>query len=106
MAIQIKAPDGSIAQFPDGTPDSVITSAMAKAYPQPSFLDRAIASPVGRLAHDVVGGIVKGVTYGPDQMVKAALPVLGQPAVAPISAAIDQPYEGALARNRNTPGYV
>jgi hypothetical protein len=73
---------------------------------QPSLLDRAAASPLGRLAHDVVGGIVKGVFYGPDQMVKAALPLLGQPSIAPISAAIDQPYQGALARNRNTPGYA
>jgi hypothetical protein len=29
---QIKAPDGSIINFPDGTPDSVIINTMAKAY--------------------------------------------------------------------------
>lgn len=34
--IQIMAPDGSIAEFPAGTPDSVITSVMAKSYPAPA----------------------------------------------------------------------
>jgi hypothetical protein len=36
--IQIKAPDGSIVQFPDGTPDETITGVMAKNYP-PSLAD-------------------------------------------------------------------
>jgi hypothetical protein len=34
--IQIKAPDGSIVQFPDGTGDDVITGVMAKNYPAPA----------------------------------------------------------------------
>jgi uncharacterized protein YbjT (DUF2867 family) len=33
--IQIGAPDGSIVEFPGGTSDDVIKSAMAKAYPPP-----------------------------------------------------------------------
>jgi hypothetical protein len=32
MPIQIKAPDGTIAQFPDGTPDDVIVGVMKKTY--------------------------------------------------------------------------
>lgn len=36
--IQIKAPDGSIVQFPDGTDDATITGVMAKNYP-PSTSD-------------------------------------------------------------------
>ncbi len=35
MPIQIQAPDGSIAEFPDGTPDATITSVMAKTYGGP-----------------------------------------------------------------------
>lgn len=38
--IQIKAPDGSIVQFPDGTPDDTIKGVMAKNYP-PSLSDLA-----------------------------------------------------------------
>lgn len=38
--IQIKAPDGSIVQFPDGTPDDTIKGVMAKNYP-PSLSDVA-----------------------------------------------------------------
>ncbi len=34
--IQIKAPDGSIVQFPDGTGDDVITGVMARNYPAPA----------------------------------------------------------------------
>lgn len=34
--IQIKAPDGAVVQFPDGTDDSVITDVMAKNYPAPA----------------------------------------------------------------------
>lgn len=45
MSIEIEAPDGSIAEFPDGTPDTVIKAAMRKAFapvqqkPQPSMLN-------------------------------------------------------------------
>lgn len=35
--IQIKAPDGSIVQFPDGTDDATITGVMAKNYPAPDL---------------------------------------------------------------------
>lgn len=38
--IQIKAPDGSIVQFPDGTPDDTIKGVMAKNYP-PTLTDIA-----------------------------------------------------------------
>lgn len=35
MPIQINAPDGTIAQFPDGTPDATITKVMAQNFPPP-----------------------------------------------------------------------
>lgn len=104
MAIQIKAPDGSIAQFPDGTPDSAITAAMAKAYPQPSTLDRIAASPIGRFAHDAVVAPVVGIS---DLLTKAQTAGLKLPSgYGDTSPVIEKPYQGALARNRNTPGYA
>lgn len=99
MPIQIKAPDGSIAQFPDGTPDHVITAAMAKEYPQPSFMDRAIASPVGRFAHDAIVSPIMGI----GSMLTKLDPL--RPG-GDKAAAVEQPYQAALARNRNTPGYA
>lgn len=55
--IEVRGPDGSINQFPDGTPDAVIENAMRANYPPPSAtpepqneastFDRAIRSPVG-----------------------------------------------------------
>jgi hypothetical protein len=35
MPIHVRAPDGSIAQFPDGTPDDTITKVMAREYGGP-----------------------------------------------------------------------
>jgi len=32
MPIQIEAPDGSVVEFPDGTPDTVIENAMRQEY--------------------------------------------------------------------------
>jgi hypothetical protein len=40
--IQIGAPDGSIVEFPGGTSDDVIKSAMAKAYPPPPQASAAV----------------------------------------------------------------
>ena len=39
--IEIEAPDGSIVEFPDGTPDDVITGAMQQAYPAPAGVSAA-----------------------------------------------------------------
>lgn len=43
--IQIKAPDGSIAQFPEGTPDGTIQSVMAKTFGGPSASQPGGAEP-------------------------------------------------------------
>lgn len=100
MPIQIKAPDGSIAQFPDGTPDSAITAAMAKAYPQPLTLDKIVASPVGRFTHDAVIEPIMGIGSLLSKIDPTA------PAPEKVVPMMEQPYQGALARNRNTPGYA
>lgn len=35
MPIEIQAPDGSVVEFPNGTPDATIKAVMAKSYPAP-----------------------------------------------------------------------
>lgn len=37
MAVEVKAPNGDVVEFPDGTPDDVINSEMAKAYKSGEF---------------------------------------------------------------------
>lgn len=85
--IEIKAPDGSIARFPDGTPDATIKSAMRKAFggPQdrkpsamsdilstiPAGLVRAAASIPG-----MVGDLPRGAEWLADQAVGA---IAGKP---------------------------
>lgn len=125
MPIQIKAPDGTIAQFPDGMADADIEKVMAQHYPQPSMLDRAVASPVGRFAHDVIIDPLQRILAGPANFGAAlgnAIPgqshnlagevVMGGNLPVPSSISdpsvfgVEQPYQASLARNRNTPGYA
>lgn len=73
---------------------------------QPSMIDRAVASPIGRLAHDAIIAPATGLA----SLAAKGLPVIGGPmlsnAISSLSnMAIEQPYQNSLARNRNTPGY-
>lgn len=108
MPIQIKTPDGSIAQFPDGMADADIEKVMAAHYPQPSMLDRAVASPVGRAIHDIGVNSLSGMANLAGKaadMTPFSLGLAG-PLISQATQGVDQPYQGALARNRNTPGYA
>jgi hypothetical protein len=81
---------------------------------QPSVMDQIIGSPLGRGVHDFAGGMAKSVAASVDNLASAAqtfLPAGSVPIVhgmlpAATNAAIDQPYNSALARDRNTPGYA
>lgn len=59
MTIEIDAPDGSIAEFPDGTPDAVIKSAMQKAFgapkPQVGAVEDSLRTIPGHLLQGVAG---------------------------------------------------
>ena len=54
MTIQIQAPDGSIVEFPDGTPDDVMARAMRETFGGP---DAPIAPDDVRGPNGVPGGI-------------------------------------------------
>jgi len=81
---------------------------------QPSIVDRVVASPIGRFAHDTVLETARGANTLLNT-VSPYLPVLGaaasvrkltgQEAPDPF-APIETAYQGALSRNRNTPGYA
>lgn len=70
MAIQIQAPDGSIAEFPEGTSDATITSVMAKAYPAPKPAGPAVSASQQRANADAqkraatTPGLVRAVNNG------------------------------------------
>lgn len=79
MPIEIEAPDGSIVEFPDGTGDDVIRTAMMKAYPPPlqgADYAKGLARNVGQglslgfgdeitaAARAGVGALTGGGSYG------------------------------------------
>lgn len=66
--IEINAPDGSIARFPDGTPDAKIKSVMRKAYGGGQEQSK---SPT------LMEGITDAVKQAPSSLVKAAAAVPG-----------------------------
>ena len=109
--MDVRLPDGTIVQnVPEGITQSQLMSRLGKmpqAQPQdtaqPSTWDRIVASPVGRFAQENIIspamniGAFAGRHLTPgnnDQLYNA-----------PVQAE-QQGYEGALARNRNTPGYA
>jgi len=67
---------------------------------QPSWLDRAVASPVGRFAHDAVLSIPMGL----GSMLSKMDPTAPDP--AKMAQLYEKPYQDSLSRNRNTPGYA
>lgn len=82
---------------------------------QPSVVDRAVGSPVGRLAHDAIVAPVMAIPrlanwlFTPNA-VKDQLKAAGKDYQdTPINRAagyVEDQYQGALERNRNTPGYA
>ena len=55
MPIQIQAPDGSIAEFPDGTPDDVIEGVMKQEYGGPVGYGEDMAKGFGTVMGDIAG---------------------------------------------------
>ncbi len=105
---EVTAPDGKTYEVtaPDGASQDQVLAyakehygqqqapAAAPTGPQPSIIDRAVGSPVGRFVHDVLLSPIQGIpslSFGGNTA-----------ALDPIEPA----YQGALARNRNTPGYA
>lgn len=82
--IQVQAPNGDIVQFPDGTPDDVMASAMRKAYGgrqianhsaksgQDSFSGAAIAKDMGRQSIQGVKNAVTGLVGLPGDIANLA----------------------------------
>lgn len=111
MPIQAVAADNSVHNFPDGTPDAVVdkvmkdyaVQAVAPKGEQPTLMDRAVASPIGRGIHDIVGGTLHGAAD-----TAALIPMLSglKPAADNLASMVNKPYDAAIARNQNTPGYA
>ena len=70
MPIQIQAPDGSIVEFPDGTPDNVIEGAMRQEYGAPEqsaqqkFNELPWYGKAAQAADDTVRFLANGMTLG------------------------------------------
>jgi hypothetical protein len=72
--IQIGAPDGSIVEFPGGTSDDVIKSAMAKVYPPPPQASAAVTPQAITDKPSVAADVAKSGGIG---VVKGGLGLLG-----------------------------
>jgi hypothetical protein len=71
MPIEIDAPDGSIAEFPDGTPPDVMKAALAKRYPKPLTTAETLAD-VGDQAIRGLSKSIVGTATAPYRLLKAA----------------------------------
>lgn len=76
--IEIEAPDGSIVEFPDGTPVAVIEKAMRETFGGPG----ADAPSGGNTFQAATGGLKSGTFFGFDDEIGAAMN-------APFAAAVD-----------------
>lgn len=109
MSITAVSADNVTHEFPDGTNPAVIDKVMKDYATQkqpggtpaepPSTVDRLVASPVGRLVQENV--VAPAIGLG--TMLSHA--VTSDPRVDTIQNSEEKGYQGALARNRNTPGY-
>lgn len=66
MPIQIEAPDGSVVEFPDGTPDNVIENAMRQEYGGPPSAMQPVDDRVRAVARGVpiIGGAMDEISAG------------------------------------------
>jgi hypothetical protein len=103
-----------------GLPDGFAVQDHAQPGPQPSMLDKIVAT-VGRPIHDNIVAPLEGAASGFERYA-ATNPILGIPGLAsaivthgrggptPVSnlanQAVEQPYQASLDANRNTPGYA
>lgn len=84
--IEIEAPDGSIVEFPDGTPDAVIEKAMRETFGGPNAVGKTDIAPIAKKdtgAFLAAGEQLKSGFFGGfDDEIGAAM-------IAPITAGID-----------------
>jgi hypothetical protein len=79
MPIHVRAPDGSIAQFPDGTPDDTITKVMAREYGGPKVsTGEDVARASGSGLRSGLSGMADSVMQmGPAGLLDSTLKTLG-----------------------------
>lgn len=126
MPIEVEAPDGSIVEFPDGTPDDVMASAMRRTFgggPAVDFTrpDAEVRTAIAKLpfperskAHDRwaderVRRMYEGSWFTPHTSLASGIPVIGNlldEASAGVQGLVHsvtglgRPYEEALAETR------
>jgi len=130
IASQHAAQAGPAAnQFPAGDSRNLpaaltVTPDLPRVPRQPTMTDQIAGSPLGRFVHDAVVQPVKGALTQAANMLPAAASVISNPlsafdgtastlaksgftpATDAANNAVEQPYQDALAANRNTPGYA
>jgi hypothetical protein len=64
MPVEIRAPDGTIARFPDGTPDEVITRVMRENFGGPTEQPQAPKTNRTSALEAGLEGVAQGLTFG------------------------------------------
>lgn len=86
MPVQVQAPDGSLVEFPDGTPDDVMSNAMRKTFggpssaqaaPAPQPQDQSFTSSILPFSKDAGGAVSFDSNAGLLGMAKRALMLPG-----------------------------
>ncbi len=70
MTIEIQAPDGSVVEFPDGTPDAEMAQAMQKTFGGPSAPAGMTRGPTGKLAPTMTFNADTGPVQAADDIVR------------------------------------
>lgn len=92
MPIDVQAPDGSIARFPDGTPDATIEKVMAETWGAPKK---------SGVAQNAKAGFVEGLTMLPD-----AVETWARKTFPGVGSAIDLAKHIADAAQSKNPAFV
>lgn len=111
MAQRIQAPNGEVIEFPDGMDDASIAAAMQKEFggpqapqqktgPRPTFLQNLAASPIGRLANEMVVEPIGGII----SLINRADPTPIVPTDRHLPGV--QKFQDAFAAQENRPGYA
>lgn len=112
VSARVQTEFGAIPTKIDGGRKPQGTAATMSSGPQPGFMDRMAASPIGRFAHDAIAApiqavlpILGGIADSELGLNDAVGHPLGRTGAETVSTASEAAYQGALSRNRNTPGY-
>jgi hypothetical protein len=99
MPIRIEAPDGTIAEFPDGTADDTITSVMSKTFGGPK--DQARPQNKTGPWEAAAAGASQGVSFGFADEIEGGLRAAGAKIMDPAGPSLGERYDEKVTAARD-----